>query len=142
MDKLTDAEALATIREELVIAIRDTEVEAIVLGGAEYFSGCDLTRWERECIADNLLPIVTRECNAAAHTALARQSAEQAARLVEVEAENARLRGTLHREARACEMSAGIMRNPARTGGWRGAEGTAKAFDRIGATLRAALGAA
>lgn len=30
---------------------------------------------------------------------------------------------------RGCEMSAGIMRDPARTGGWAGAEKTADAFD-------------
>lgn len=49
-------------------------------------------------------------------------------------------------EARANEMSANLMRDPARTGGWRGAENVARSYDRHGlkvagirATLLAAL---
>lgn len=37
----------------------------------------------------------------------------------------------LRRIVRTCEMSAGIMRDPARTGGWAGSEKTADQFDRI-----------
>jgi len=60
-----------------------------------------------------------------------------------LEAEVEALRGALgkvieelHFMARVSEMSAGIMRDPHRTGKWAGAEKTANAFDRIG--LRAA----
>lgn len=49
-------------------------------------------------------------------------------------------------EARTNEMSANLMRDPARTGGWRGAENVARSYDRHGlkvagirATLLAAL---
>lgn len=48
----------------------------------------------------------------------------------------------LRRLSRTAEMSAGIMRDPERTGGWPGAEKTAMAFDRIKDTvdeIRAAL---
>lgn len=74
------------------------------------------------------------------------------ARLVESEAREGALReaatdaaADLKIEARANEMSANIMRDPARTGGWTGAENTAKAFDRQGlkaAGIRAKLLAA
>lgn len=62
------------------------------------------------------------------------------------------IRETIHQacyllriEARANEMSANIMRDPVRTGGWSGAENTARAFDRHGlklAGIRTALLAA
>lgn len=42
-------------------------------------------------------------------------------------------------EARAAEMSANIMRDARRTGGWAGADNTAKAFDRIARRIRQAL---
>lgn len=37
----------------------------------------------------------------------------------------------VRRIARTAEMSAGIMRDRRRTGGWEGAERTANAFDRL-----------
>lgn len=37
----------------------------------------------------------------------------------------------LYKIRRAAELSADIMRNPQRTGGWVGAERTARAFDRL-----------
>lgn len=43
---------------------------------------------------------------------------------------------TVYREARSTEMSASIMRDSKRTGGWAGAENTAKAFDRTATRLR------
>lgn len=74
--------------------------------------------------------------------------ANQAA-LSALQQENERLRGVmagcsdaLKIEARANEMSANIMRDPVRTGGWSGAENTARAFDRHGlkaAGIRATL---
>jgi len=42
----------------------------------------------------------------------------------------------LHRLYRGLEMSAGIMRDPARTGRWAGAEKTAAAFARYAATAQ------
>ena len=45
----------------------------------------------------------------------------------------------VRRAMRTAEMSAGIMRDHKRTGGWEGAEKTANAFDRIARRLRAAL---
>lgn len=38
---------------------------------------------------------------------------------------------------RSAEMSAGIMRDRRRTGGWAGAENTARAFDRIAENAQA-----
>lgn len=37
----------------------------------------------------------------------------------------------MHEIRRTAEMSAEIMRDPRRTGGWEGAERVARAFDRI-----------
>lgn len=48
-------------------------------------------------------------------------------------------REEIRRAMRAAEASAEIMRDPARTGGWAGAENTARAFDRIGKRLREVL---
>jgi Xaa-Pro aminopeptidase len=62
--------------------------------------------------------------------AIAYASAEQKA-LLEV----------VRQEYRAAEMSAAIMRDPQRTGGWIGAERTAQAFDRIARKLKSALAA-
>lgn len=42
----------------------------------------------------------------------------------------------LRRLYRGLEMSANIMRDPLRTGGWEGAERTAAAFDRYAATAQ------
>lgn len=46
-------------------------------------------------------------------------------------AENQRLKDALHGIKRTAELSAEIMRDPVRTGGWSGAERVAAAFDRI-----------
>lgn len=48
-------------------------------------------------------------------------------------------REELRRVMRTAEMSAGIMRDKQRTGGWAGAENTARAFDRIGQNMRELL---
>lgn len=63
---------------------------------------------------------------------------EGAASLIQsLQREVEHMRGELHHIKRTAEMSAGIMRDPRRTGGWMGAENTARAFDRI--AERAAL---
>lgn len=49
------------------------------------------------------------------------------------------LESVIRLEKRVCEMSANIMRDAKRTGGWEGAERTANAFDRIARALDAAL---
>ncbi|MEC3912363.1 hypothetical protein U5A82_18350 [Sphingobium sp. CR2-8] len=54
-------------------------------------------------------------------------------------AEPVGLREAVAREARAAEMSANLMRDRNRTGGWQGAARTADAFDRIARALRQAL---
>lgn len=48
-------------------------------------------------------------------------------------------REEIRRAMRAAECSAEIMRDTKRTGGWAGAENTARAFDRIGKRLREVL---
>lgn len=55
------------------------------------------------------------------------------------DAEIERLRSELHRIKRTAEMSAGIMRDTRRTGGWDGAEKTARAFDGIADRARDAI---
>lgn len=55
-------------------------------------------------------------------------------------AEVRRLREELRRIARTAEMSAEIMRDPRRTGGWDGAERVANSYGRMAIKARAALG--
>lgn len=69
---------------------------------------------------------------------------EKAAREIEHAAAHAeakdreieRLRETLRRIRRTAELSAGIMRDPARTGDWEGAARVADQFDRIARATR------
>lgn len=42
----------------------------------------------------------------------------------------------LHKIMRTAEMSAAVMRDPARTGGWIGAERVARAFESLGQRLK------
>jgi hypothetical protein len=49
----------------------------------------------------------------------------------DLQAENARLREALRRIARTAEMSAAIMRDAQRTGGWSGSEKVARQFEGI-----------
>ncbi len=48
-------------------------------------------------------------------------------------------REALRRLMRGCEMSAELMRDPERTGGWSGSENVARAFERYSRDLRALL---
>lgn len=53
--------------------------------------------------------------------------------------EIARLREALRRISRTAEMSAGIMRDTKRTGGWSGSEKVARQFERIAETAKGEL---
>lgn len=46
------------------------------------------------------------------------------------------LRETARRLVRTAEMSASVMRDPARTGGWPGSERVARSFDRLAEKAR------
>lgn len=72
-------------------------------------------------------------------TALSLLSRLQAAeeRAEKLEGASAEAVAALKVEIRANEMSANIMRDPARTGGWRGAENVADSYDRHALKLSA-----
>jgi hypothetical protein len=64
---------------------------------------------------------------------------EQSAEIARLTRERDAARKALHKIKRTCEMSAGIMRDTARTGGWDGAERVAMQFDRLADRACAAL---
>jgi hypothetical protein len=70
---------------------------------------------------------------------MARLGLEIADLLEASEAENKRLREALQHIKRTSEMSANLMRDTQRTGGWRGAERVAEAFERISSRAEDAL---
>lgn len=58
---------------------------------------------------------------------------EAAAAIEALRAERDAALARLHRISRTSELSAAVMRDKTRTGGWEGAERVARAFDRIAA---------